>query len=102
MRRHRNEITLHVHVGQRFAERARRIVNAGQPHQTRMRAERSNVHRHVGRAARTLFDGINFDDRDRGFRGDAAGRPVPVAVQHHITDNHNPSTFKLWQCYFHS
>ena len=100
--RNRNEVALHVHVRQRLTQGTRRIVNAGQAHQTRMRAQRGYVHRHVCRAAWTLFNGVDLNYRHRRFRRDTAGRPIPVAIQHHITDNHNSSTFKLWQCYFHS
>ncbi len=102
VRRNRNKVTFDVHIRQGLAQRTRRVVDAGQPHQTRMRAEGSNVHRHVCRAARTLFNGIHLHHRDRGFRGNAAGWPIPVAIQHHIANHHNSSTFKLWQCYFHS
>ena len=100
--RNRNEVALHVHVRQRLAQRTRRIVDAGQANQTRLCAQGGNVHRHVCRAAGTLFNGIDLNHRYRRFRRDTAGWPIPVAIQHHIPDNHYSSTFKLWQCYFHS
>ena len=68
MGRHRDEVAAHVDFIQLGAQRPRRIVDAGQAHQTGSGAQRSDVHRHVSRAAGTLFDGIDLDHRHRGFR----------------------------------
>ena len=102
MRRYRNEVAFDVDVGQRFTQRTRCIVNARQPDQACISTERSDIHRHVSRAARTFFDGIHFNHGHRRFRRDTTGGAVPVTIQHHITNHHHSCTFKLWQRYFHS
>ena len=60
-------------------------------------AQACDIEGHVGGAAGVVLGVFDVDYGDGGFRGDAAGGAVPVAVEHDVADDQNVHVLKGWE-----
>ena len=73
-----------VVLRQQLGQRVGGFVFAHHRQQRGLPAQRSNITRHIGCAARAVFGFLNFGNGHGGFGRDARHVAKPVLVQHHI------------------
>ena len=73
------------------AQRAARLVGAGDSEQHRPAAERAEVRDHVSRSAERGRFTLDLDHRHRRLRRNPLDAPPHVAVEHHVSQHRDPA-----------
>ena len=94
-------MVLNVVRVEQFIQRITRIISPNQTVQSHRHIQAGNVHRHVRRTARTLFNILHFYHWHWSFRRNTVGRPKPVAVKHHITQYQHFGLVEFWRVLHH-
>ncbi len=90
MGRNLSQLRLHSGIAQKILQLNAVRVLARQSKENRFRSQTGDIHRDIGRAARTLVAMAGVDDGDRSFRRDALDVAPDVAVEHNVANHEDP------------